>query len=89
MKEVQGEKRWLGPLAGAIWNLTEMSIMADCEMCGMIFVPWKPPDVVCRACAKTFVKFIDDTIIEGVEGGCIQDGPADVGDFPGPSSITS
>ena len=48
-----------------------------CEMCGTNFVPWKPPDLVCKPCADAFVKFIDDTILEGIEHSWTQDGEGD------------
>ncbi len=62
-----------------------MSGLADCDMCGTQFVSWKPPDVVCKPCADAFVKFFDDTIIEGLEDGGTQDGERD---FPGPPRFT-
>lgn len=62
-----------------------MSVLADCEMCGMCFMLWKPPNLVCKDCADMFVKFIDDTIIEGLEDDGTQGGERD---FPGPPRIT-
>ena len=47
-----------------------------CDMCGVHFESWEPPDLVCRPCVDHFVKFIDDTILEELAD-WTQDGEGD------------